>query len=166
VSDRQAGLSLGFLTVLHDAAGYTGGYLVTNAWGRPLEFRLTTPVQPNRVQEILYGATLADYIHTDLIGRTLVDKTTATATLIVTDTLAVLPLASRISVPVVAVGGSDAHFVFEHARSTLPLACAEGQAAIEALLANVDAAVDLAEPFARIRDAVREARTLGMSRAA
>src|SRR5437773_707729 len=50
VTDRQAGLTLGFLTVLHDAAGFTGGYLVTNAWGRPLEFRLTTPVQPNRVQ--------------------------------------------------------------------------------------------------------------------
>src|SRR5438477_7962745 len=78
VTDRQAGLTLGFLTVLHDAAGFTGGYLVTNAWGRPLEFRLTTPVQPNRVQQILYGATLGDYIHADLIGKTLVDKTSVT----------------------------------------------------------------------------------------
>ena len=49
-------LTLGFLTVVQDAGGYLGGYLVTNAWGRPLEFRLTTAVQPNRVQQILYGA--------------------------------------------------------------------------------------------------------------
>src|SRR5262245_33024282 len=74
VSDRQAGLSLGFLAVLQDAAGFIGGYLITNAWGRPLEFRLTTPVQPNRVQQILYGATLNDYLFADLIGKTLVEK--------------------------------------------------------------------------------------------
>ena len=63
MTDRQAGLTLGFLTVLHDAAGFTGGYLVTNAWGRPLEFRLTTPVQPNRVQATfkLVTTTSTDY---------------------------------------------------------------------------------------------------------
>jgi len=26
-------LTLGFLTVLHESAGYLGGYLVTNQWG-------------------------------------------------------------------------------------------------------------------------------------
>src|SRR5437879_1147063 len=31
-------INLGFLTVLHEANGYLGGYLVTNNWGRPLEF--------------------------------------------------------------------------------------------------------------------------------
>src|SRR4051812_10940115 len=34
-------LNLGFLVVLNDN-GYLGGYLVTNAWGRPLEFRLSS----------------------------------------------------------------------------------------------------------------------------
>src|SRR4051812_47750949 len=53
-----APLNVGFLTVLHEAGGYVGGYLVTNGWGRPLEFRLSTAVQPNRVQQILYAATL------------------------------------------------------------------------------------------------------------
>ena len=68
-------VALGFLTVLHDPTGGLGGYLVTNAWGRPLEFRLTTAVQPNRVQQILYGPTLTEYLHADLIGKTLVEKT-------------------------------------------------------------------------------------------
>ena len=67
-------MTLGFLTVLHENAGYVGGYLVTNQWGRPLEFRLSTAVQPNRVQQILYGGTLLSYICADLIGKTLVDK--------------------------------------------------------------------------------------------
>ena len=50
--------NLGFLTVVQDGNGYAGGYLVTNPWGRPVEFRLSTAVQPNRVHQILYGKTL------------------------------------------------------------------------------------------------------------
>src|SRR4051812_23734213 len=49
---------LGFLSVLQENGGFLGGYLVTNYWGRPVEFRLSTAVQPNRVQQILYGPTL------------------------------------------------------------------------------------------------------------
>src|SRR5687767_11333073 len=65
-------LHLGFLTVFAAETGFLGGYLVTNSWGRPLEFRLSTAVQPNRVQQILYGPTLAEYVCADLIGKTLV----------------------------------------------------------------------------------------------
>ena len=170
VTDRQAGLTLGFLTVLHDAAGFTGGYLVTNAWGRPLEFRLTTPVQPNRVQEILYGATLGDYIHADLIGKTLVDKTSVTPTLIVTDTIEVLTLRTLVNMPVIAVGASDGAITIEHARSSKPLSIlaihGSDGAAIDSFLNDLDAGVDLAEPFARIREAVSEARNSGLARAA
>ena len=67
--------NLGFLTVLRDGSGFLGGYLVTNPWGRPLEFRLSSAVQPNRVQQILYGESLEPYIYADLLGKTLVDKT-------------------------------------------------------------------------------------------
>jgi hypothetical protein len=34
-------------------------------------------VQPNRVQHALYGPTLDEYLHADLIGKTLVEKTSA-----------------------------------------------------------------------------------------
>src|SRR6476659_123684 len=61
-------LNLGFLTILQDGTSYLGGYLVTNQWGRPLEFRLTSAVQPNKVQQVLYAATLVPYICGDLIG--------------------------------------------------------------------------------------------------
>src|SRR6516165_8784949 len=60
-------LNLGFLTVLNEVSGYLGGYLVTNNWGRPLEFRLSTAVQPNRVQQVLYAHTLEGYVCADLI---------------------------------------------------------------------------------------------------
>ena len=80
-----ATLTLGFLTILDDSSGVLGGYLLTNSWGRPLEFRLSTAVQPNRVQQILYGPTLTEYLHADLIGKTLIEKTSTPPGLIITD---------------------------------------------------------------------------------
>jgi hypothetical protein len=169
VSDRPP-LTLGFLTVAHDANGFLGGYLVTNAWGRPVEFRLTTAVQPNRVQQILYGATLHEYIHADLIGKTLVEKTAAQPTLIVTDTPAVLPLRTRIDVPVVLLGGDAATAdapTLTHPRAAGPvrylLPTVAEKDLIEERLNQVDQAVDLAEPFARIREAITEARKMGVT---
>src|SRR5512146_1632382 len=116
---------LGFLTVLHEASGYLGGYLVTNAWGRPLEFRLTTAVQPNRVQTALYGPTLTEYLHADVIGKTLVDETGTKPDLIVTDTLPALALRGRIEIPVVSVaappGTLSEVVAFAHPRSSAGL---------------------------------------------
>src|SRR5438552_2510208 len=96
-------VNLGFLTVLHEPNGYLGGYLVTNSWGRPLEFRLSTAVQPNRVQQVLYASTLRPYICADLIGKTLVEKTGIAVQLLLTDTDAVLELRHKVEVPVVAI---------------------------------------------------------------
>ena len=166
-------VTLGFLAVVHDpAVGWVGGYLTTNSWGRPLEFRLTTAVQPNRVQAVLYGPTLAEYLHADLIGKTLVEKTSLKPDLIVADSPLALGLRSRLEVPVIAVqtGGEprpEGSRAFAHARSTLPLLLsgkfpADVDAAA-ALLERVDPAVDVAEPFARVREAVAEARKMGVT---
>lgn len=171
MSDRPPpALTLGFLTVLQDANGFLGGYLVTNAWGRPIEFRLTTAVQPNRVQQILYGATLNEYIHADLIGKTLVEKTAAQPTLIVTDTPAVLPLRTRVDIPVVLIGTTDAAAdapSLTHPRSAGPvrylIPSVEEKELILERLNQVDQAVDLAEPFARVREAITEARKMGVT---
>ncbi|OWK35035.1 hypothetical protein FRUB_09877 [Fimbriiglobus ruber] len=151
-----------------------GGYLVTNAWGRPLEFRLTTAVQPNKVQQILYGPTLAEYVHADLIGKTLVEKTATQPTLIVTDNPAVLDLRSRVNIPVVSLvapPGPEEAIALKHPRASVSLyfssAFPDDRAAIEARLDKIDPAVDLAEPFSRIKDAIAEARKMGVtSRAA
>src|SRR3954466_11455750 len=94
------GPNLGFLSVFPEGGGFVGGYLVTNPWGRPLEFRLTSAVQPNRVQQILYGDTLPPYVCGELIGKTLVEKTATAAQWVVTDTPVALALRLRLDVPV------------------------------------------------------------------
>jgi hypothetical protein len=174
-SEKSSGpINLGFLTVLNEPSGYLGGYLVTNTWGRPLEFRLTSAVQPNRVQQILYAGTLQPYICADLIGKTLVDKAGIAVQLIITDREAALDLRQKVDAPVVWLAPpNDAPTAPQttvapaaNGRGTLcchPRFAADVPAARD-LLARLDSTFDLSEPFVRIREAVAEARKLGAGR--
>jgi hypothetical protein len=161
-------ISLGFLTVLQEATGWLGGYLVTNNWGRPIEFRLSTAVQPNRVQTALYGPTLMEYLLADLIGKTLVEKTNAKPDLIVTDVPAILRLRSRIEIPVAAIRSQNPApmtLPLDHSRTAtgllLPAQYPTDLQTVTVLLDRVDTSVDLNEPFARIREAIAESRKMG-----
>jgi hypothetical protein len=157
----------GFLSVFQEGSGYVGGYLVTNAWGRPLEFRLTSAVQPTRVQQILYGDTLAAYVCGELIGKTLLEKTAATAQWVVTDSAQALDLRLRLELPV-ALWQPTADLaqpppgllvqagLYCHARFP------DDIAAIRALLDKLGP-LDLGEPFLRIREAMGEARKMGVT---
>lgn len=173
-------VNLGFLTILQEASGYLGGYLVTNQWGRPLEFRLSTAVQPNRVQKILYAGTLEPYICADLIGKTLVEKTGIAVQLVITDTAAALDLRHKLEVPVAWVA---------HAEQVAEATTGDGNSAarlspcpllpvrhnihchgqfpadvelIQQMLERLIGTVDLSEPFSRIREAMGEARKMGV----
>jgi hypothetical protein len=168
--------NLGFLTILQESNGYLGGYLVTNSWGRPLEFRVSTAVQPNRVQQILYGGTLQPYICADLIGKTLIDKTSTAVGLIVTDCESALELRAQVEMPVLWLAGERAADVpssrlvtgmhvgkneegslYCHARFP---ADAE---TVREFLQRIDGVLDLGEPFTRIRTAITEARKQGVT---
>ena len=175
-----APISLGFLTVFQDGTGYLGGYLVTNSWGRPLEFRLSTAVQPNRVQSILYGSTLQEYLCADLIGKTLIDKTATPIDLLFTDSINVLPIRTRLDIPVLAVVTQDEPTLpflpserierLATERTATPLLFdprQDDRTRIAAILERIDPALDVSEPFTRIREAMGEARKMGAtSRAA
>jgi hypothetical protein len=152
-----AATNLGFLTIVRDASGYLGGYLVTNPWGRPLEFRLSSAVQPNRVQQILYGQTLEPYICADLVGKTLVDKTATPAQIILTDHPAAVDLRLRLDIPVGFVKPSST------AQPASPHAHFPNDARVLDDLVNRHGNFDFAEPFARIREAIAEARKLGVA---
>jgi hypothetical protein len=166
-SATDAKQSLGFLTILQENNGYLGGYLVTNVWGRPVEFRLSSAVQPNRIQRILYAGTLRSYICGDLIGKALVDKVSTAAQYIFTDCEAVLDLRLCVEVPVVCLQ-AEGNGTPENGHKKWPVLChprfpADAQAVLQ-LLDRLDGALDLAEPFARIREAMSEARKLGATR--
>lgn len=158
--------NLGFLSVLQEPGGFVGGYLVTNAWGRPLEFRLSSAVQPTKIQQILYGPTLAGYLASEVIGKTLFDKSAIRAGAVLVDNPLTLELRPRIDVPVglfYSIADPDRPMpgllvqarLFCHAQ--FPQDVGALRAAIDKLGAG-----DFAEPFSRIREALSEARKMGV----
>src|SRR5262249_22980531 len=127
--------------------------------------------------QILYAGTLKTYLCAELIGKTLVEKTSATAQLLITDTEAVLELRQRVEVPVVWVAAADDPVGQARIASET---CVEGHRrgrgpvlvhprfpgdvpAVRELLTNLEGIVDLTEPFARIREAITEARKMGVA---
>jgi len=55
-------------------SGYSGGLLVLDALGRPIEFHCSVPIVPDRAQRILYGRTLESFIYCDQIAVSLLEK--------------------------------------------------------------------------------------------
>ena len=162
---------LGFLTVFQEGTGWLGAYFVTNAWGRPLDFRLSSAVQPNKIQSILYAGTLLPYLCGDLIGKALVDKASVPVQLVITTCEHALDLRLKLDIPVVHLSAA------EEVRATGPLVialkndkgfltCHAGYpgdvATVTEMLAELEGQLDFTEPFNRIRDGVVEARKMGV----
>jgi len=149
---------LGFLRVISIEAGYVGGLLVTNRIGRPMEFQCTTPVRPNRTQEVLYGPTLESFLYCEVVGRTLLERMAVKPDVVLVDQAEVLPLRESCAFPVLhlsakpakngssVLDGAQAHAGFE-----------DDLAFVEKLRKVVPASADLLEPLERVKEALTEA---------
>lgn len=163
-SATQDPLRLGFLTAVEEAdGGVVGGLLVTNRFGRPLEFQCTTPVRPNRTQQILYGPTLRPYLLADVIGRTLLDKVGVKPHLVLTESPELLELRQHVPMPVASLIPADADV--GQTAVVLPLGrqrlrfhddFPQDVREIEHRQDQVPDTADLQEPFERIREALSE----------
>lgn len=165
--------TLGFLTIIQEGNTYVGGYLVTNRWGRPLEFRVTSAVQPNKVQQVLYASTLVPYVCADLIGKSLVTRVAIAVQLIVTDRREVLDLRREIETPVVYVAEREERTIDETLETPGVISLPNGNSlrchdqylsdvqTVQELLSSLNS-YDLSEPFRRIREAIPETRRMGV----
>jgi len=169
-SISTASSNVGFISALNEAGAYAGGYLVTNEWGRPLEFRVSARVTPNRVQRILYGETLEPYVLADLIGRNLLSKTATTVSWILTDRRAFLDLRGEIDIPlawatdveVEACGASPALTRVTRSGDRSVYCREDFSADIESLQSHLACCrFDLLEPFERVICAIQESERLG-----
>ncbi len=118
----QSTSAVGFLTAVEDEAGTVfGGFLILNAFGRPLEFHCTAPVTPTRAQQILYGPTLKPFLYGEYLGGALLAKAQMRPALVCTDQPATLAAQHVTDLPVVLVAAStlqeeaigEAHFPTE-----------------------------------------------------
>ncbi|MFO0919765.1 MAG: hypothetical protein U0872_15815 [Planctomycetaceae bacterium] len=151
---------LGFLSAVEDdERGVVGGLLVTNRFGRPLEFQCTTPVKPNRTQQILFGPQLRPYVLTELIGKTLIEKVGVKPHLILLESPELLALREHVSLPVACLGKSsppaDAVTI---GKQWLQFhdAYEVDHKEIAKQAGSIPDTADLKEPFDRIREALAE----------
>lgn len=69
---KSADLKIGYLMVSSPVPNvFIGGLMVTDGRGLPVEFRYTEPIQPTRIQQVLYGQVLSAYIKREVILETL-----------------------------------------------------------------------------------------------
>jgi hypothetical protein len=69
---KPGDLKLAYLMVSSPVPNvYIGGLMVTDSRGLPIEFRYTEPIQPTKIQQVLYGQVLSTYIKREVILETL-----------------------------------------------------------------------------------------------
>lgn len=169
VAPPAGGWVLGFMAITSEQ-GFLGALLVTNSWGRPLEFRLTTAINPSRVQQILYGQTLESHIIAELIGKALLEKSTVVPHLVLVDHPLGLDLQMLMDIPVVYATRSEADGGRLYPLGNLP----EGapklflkqqnsslESRIHSIIEGLPSKSDLLDPFIRAQEAMVEARKLG-----
>tara|TARA_R110002095_G_scaffold72727_8_gene61881 strand:- start:420 stop:947 length:528 start_codon:yes stop_codon:yes gene_type:complete len=174
VADGSNELRLGFLTTIECPDGaLIGGLLVTNHYGRPLEFQCTTPVKPNRTQEVLYGPTLIPFLLGEVIGLTLVEKMNIKPNLILIEQEQAIELQKHTAIPVAILSDiaqilddSDSFLCEQIGKNRLRFDAGHqsGRAAIENTSKKIPGDADLGEPFERVREALNEAVKMGSSR--
>lgn len=174
----QATPAIAYYTVLeNERTGWTGGLLVLNSTGRPLEFQCTLPVRPSRAHEILYGPTLRAHLIVEAIAPALLAKCKTPLSLVCCDQPEAIQIGRLADAPVALAAeaaeddeGPITDDMFEEAVS---VSLAGGQlyvprdrqASVQMLAERFSELPDLTEPFERIRDAIREAQAQ-LSRAA
>jgi hypothetical protein len=171
MAQNQAATIAYYTVVDEERTGWTGGLLLLNSGGRPLEFQCTLPVRPTRAHQILFGPTLRDHLIGDVIGPLLVDKCRTEISLLCCDQPEALRIKSSVSFPlallVEAAENEEGPITDETLinSTAVPLAGAtlrvDRQQAdfVREIAAKLEDFPDAVEPFERIRQAITEAQS-------
>jgi hypothetical protein len=169
---QSCAATIAYYTVVDDErTGWTGGLLLLNSSGRPLEFQCTLPVRPTRAHEILFGPTLRDYLIGDVMAPLLVGKCRAKASLLCCDQPEALRIRSSVRFPVAllveAAEYEEGPITDETLVNSTAIPLAGGTLRVDAAQEEsvreiVDKLADFpdaVEPFERIRQAIQEAQS-------
>lgn len=99
---------VGYLRTAEIAPGvYIGGVLVTNLQGEPELFHYTDPVQPTRIQQVIYGYSLERYCRVDIVASALIAQIADQPALFVVSDAFLLRADKHTKAPVAALIPSD-----------------------------------------------------------
>ena len=166
---------LGYMKIVNlGSHAFAGGLMIVDGRGLPLDFRYTDPVQPSRVQQILYGKALDRHVRQDVIFKHLAEKMEPKPAMLLVDDELLLGLASSVPMAMVLETRlsplrelaqlqtvSETEYLLPAAETGSPLriklAAAEpglAEKVAELLLEAVSEGLDPVEPVNRIRGAV------------
>ena len=170
--NSQRDATIAYFTVIQDdRTGWTGGLLLLNGRGRPLEFQCTLPVRPSRAHSILFGPTLRDHLIGDVIAPLLVQKCRTPISLLCCDQPEALRIGPSQNFPVVLVdqAAEEDEGPITDETMTGTATAALGTATLRFDASHVDTMAeiipsfadlpDAVEPFERIREAIKEAHS-------
>lgn len=165
MTDSQE-IRLAFLDVaIFPDGSIRGGILTTDIETRPFEFRVTSPIKPTQVQQILYGATLKDYVYGELICAPLVKATKEKLSIVLTREPYILSMRPLVSTPVVLIQNNAGNQISGGMKPLNLLAHKSFQNELsfaQTVLAPIIQKHDLTEPFERLKLALNEVYRMGM----
>ena len=168
-------VTLGFLGThrFEKGAAIRGAILITGVETKPLEFRVTAPVRPEKFQEMLYGELLDEHISIELMGLPLLSAVQQKPSLIIVRNTLFLRLNSRQEIPTVLLLAEEEPLIKGYFTKSLNLPdsnrptvkiCTSGQ--FEPKLEEIAQALqpiflirDLMEPFSRLEKACIDVHT-------
>lgn len=151
------------VTVFSDGS-IRGGILTTDIETRPFEFRVTSPIKPTQVQQILYGASLKDYVYGELICVPLVKATKEKLSVVLVKEIFLISMRPLVSVPVIIVRPSNSQ-IGDGIRSVSFSPHQNFQSELsfaQTILMPVMQKHDLLEPFERLRLGLAEVHRVGL----
>ena len=151
------------VTVFSDGS-IRGGILTTDIETRPFEFRVTSPIKPTQVQQILYGASLKDYVYGELICVPLVKATKEKLSIVLIKENYLITMRPLVSVPIILVNLNGAQIgdglkpvnLSSHRNFQNELSFAQ------TILTPVMQKHDMLEPFERLKLALNEVHRAGL----
>jgi len=141
-----------------------GGILTTDIETRPFEFRVTSPIKPTQVQQILYGASLKEYVYGELICVPLIKATKEKLSLVLIKDNYLVAMRPLVSTPIILIQSTGSQltetpkqFTFYcHRNFQNEIAFAQ------TILNPISQKHDLLEPFERLKLALNEVHKIGL----
>jgi len=167
-STIQSDSRLGFMTIVETPElGFSGGLLIVNTLGRPIEFHCTAALKINRAQKILYGHTYQSFLFCDQIAGSLIEHSHSQPQAYITDCVDLLPLSESIDSPVLLLPDeSDAvtqrtdlgHFQLNDRRLWFGDFQRDQAEPLRGICETLSDTLPIDEPLDRIREAISEAQ--------
>jgi hypothetical protein len=142
------------------AGGWSGALMLTDSRTRPIHFGFATPIRPAKLQRLLYGNTLDEYVKIDIIAKRLLQEVPRAPHAIFVESSDLLSLRRITEYPIGFLSRSEGQQNGDSNASTAQVSTGdnyEDYDRVAPILSELDTSVDVLDPFARMKEALKEA---------